>query len=142
MQNAGAAVVQHINNAPSPDAVASPQLEHSEGRAVLRFPAAVSSGGGEVQINFKGVLALSIGWPNDEILHAHRLWDCGLKHYSIQEVFQSDWIAELDRRNALHPRHIPGGYRNRRHIVITFQDATFECIALAMDLTHARNGRN
>jgi hypothetical protein len=31
--------------------------------------------------------------------------------------------------NAVHPRHEPGRYAGLRHIIFTFKDGTFECIA-------------
>jgi hypothetical protein len=130
--------VREIDGAPAPDPVACARLECSERLAVLRFPAAVSSGGGNVEARFRGVSTLSFGWPNDEALPGHRLWGSGLKYYAIQEISNSDLIEELERRNAAHQRHRPGIYRDCRHIIITFKEDTFECVCTAMELAHTR----
>jgi hypothetical protein len=130
--------VKKIDGTPDPDPQDSARLECTNRLAVLGFWAASSSGGGEIEIRFKGVSTLSFGWPNDEALHGHRLWGRGLQHYAIQEVHGSDWIEELERRNAVHRRHRPGAYRSKRHIIITFKEDTFECVCDEMELTHRR----
>jgi hypothetical protein len=134
-------MVRVIEGAPVPDTVQSPLLTWSDGRElVLSFPAAPISGEGDVEVCFRIVLTFSIGWPNEEVIQAHRLWQYGLQRYRIQEVFNSELIDELDRRNSLHPRHEPGSYRRRfRHFIIPFHDETFECIAREMKLTHDKD---
>ena len=133
--------VRVIDGAPVPDTVESPLLTRTDnGNVILRFPAAPISGEGDVEVRFRVVLAFSIGWPNEDVIQAHRLWPFGLKLGEIQEVFNSEWIDELDRRNSRHPRHEPGSYRRRfRHFIIPFHDETFECIASDMELTHDNN---
>lgn len=128
--------VREVAGAPAPDPVDMALLESSAGTAILRFPAAASSGGGQVEARFEGVWALTFGWPNDEALNGHPLWGRGLRHYTIQEVFNSSWIAELERRNAVHPQHLPGAFRDCRHIIITFKEDTFECVCSTMSLSH------
>jgi hypothetical protein len=122
-----------------PHPVQSPMLTTTDrSDVILRFP---GGGVGDVELRFRAVLAFSLGWPNEEIIHAHLLWPFGLQLCRIQEVFNSEWIDELDRRNSAHPRHKPGSYRQRfRHFIIPFHDETFECIASAMDLTHDKDG--
>ena len=129
LQATGTPTVREIEGAPALDPVACAQLECSERLAVLRFPAAMSSGGGNVEARFRGVSTLSFG---------HRLWGSGLKYYAIQEISNSDLIEELERRNAAHQRHRPGIYRDCRHIIITFKEDTFECVCTAMELAHTR----
>ena len=138
LQATGTPTVREIEGAPALDPVACAQLECSERLAVLRFPAAILSGGGNVEARFRGVSTLSGGWPNDEALPGHRLWGSGLKYYAIQEISNSDLIEELERRNAAHQRHRPGTYRDCRHIIITFKEDTFECVCAAMELAHTR----
>ena len=84
-------------------------------------------------ISFNSVSAHYNGWPNDEVLHAHRLWGRGLTFYAMHEVVNSDWLAELERRNSVHPRHIPGLILRDRHFIGTYQDGTFECIARGIE---------
>ena len=117
--------------------VASPELKCTEDDAVLRFPAAEASGRGTIENRFQGVLTLSLGWPNDEALNGHRLWGTGLNYHAIQEVIGSDLIEELERRNAVHRLHRSGAFRDRRHIIVTFKDATFECVCMTMELSHS-----
>ncbi|MFY9642450.1 MAG: hypothetical protein WCD20_19775 [Rhodomicrobium sp.] len=84
-------------------------------------------------IRFDSVSAHYIGWPNDEALHAHRLWGRGLTYYAMHEVANSDWLAELERRNSVHPRHIPGLFLRCRHFIGTYKDGTFECVARGIE---------
>ena len=68
------------------------------------------------------------GYPNDEALGGHRLYEKGLGYYGFFEVLESEWIAELRQGNeVVFPdfRAFPEG----RHFIITFHDSTFECIA-------------
>jgi hypothetical protein len=74
---------------------------------------------------------LAFGVPNDEALGGHPLARVGLRHYSVHEVHQSALVRELERRNAVHPRHDPASYLERRHFVFTFQDSTLECVVPA-----------
>ncbi|ADP71025.1 hypothetical protein Rvan_1781 [Rhodomicrobium vannielii ATCC 17100] len=84
-------------------------------------------------IKFDRVLAHYIGWPNDEVLHAHRLWGRGLTYYAMHEVANSDWLAELELRNSFHIQHIPGIFSSFRHFIGTYKDGTFECIARGLE---------
>ena len=130
--------VRAVEGAPYPDSVEAATLTYSNARAVLRFPAADASDGGEVEATFTGVSRLAFGWPNDEALHGHRLWGTGLTFYAIQEVLNSDWIDELERGNSVHRQHRPGAFRNSRHIIITFKEDTFEFVCRSMELTRTK----
>jgi len=74
---------------------------------------------------------LAFGAPNDEALGGHPLARVGLRHYAVHEVHGSALVRELERRNAVHPRHDPASYLERRHFVFTFQDSTLECVVPA-----------
>jgi hypothetical protein len=79
-------------------------------------------------IRFPLCMFFMFGAPNDEALGGHPLAQVGLRHYSVHEVRESALAYELERRNAVHPRHDPASFANRRHYVFTFQDSTLECV--------------
>jgi hypothetical protein len=128
--------VQSLQNVPMPDSVDSCEAQLSVGRALVRYPVSSESDGGEAEVKFSGVRAFYLGSPNDEALNAHRLWGRGLEFYSFQEVIHSDWIAELERRNRVHPQHSTELFEGLRHFVVTFKEQTLECVALTFEVTH------
>jgi len=69
------------------------------------------------------------GPPNDEALHGHPLHSLGLEAHACFEVRPSAWIAELCRRNSVHPNHTDASYDDDRHFIFTFHDSTFEVVA-------------
>ena len=80
-------------------------------------------------IRFPLCTFLVFGAPNDEALGGHPLSHCGLRHYSVHQIFGSKLIRELERRNSVHPRHDPDSYLcGKKHYVFTFQDRTLECV--------------
>ena len=81
-------------------------------------------------LHFQGVLYYAMGYPNDEVLNAHPLYANGLRAYGFYAIENSPLIADLDRRNQLHERHVAGAYIRRfRHWIITFHDETLEVVA-------------
>ena len=128
--------VQRLEGVPLPDTVDPCEAQLSAGRATVRYTVSGESGGGEAEVEFSGVRTFYLGSPNDEALDGHRLWDRGLEFYSFQEVVHSDWIAELERRNRVHPQHSAKRYDQLRHFVITFKEHTLECVALTFEVTH------
>jgi hypothetical protein len=81
-------------------------------------------------LHFEGVLCYGMGYPNDEALDAHPLYENGLGFYGFHVVENSPSIADLVRRNQVHDRHVAGSYvKLFRHWIITFHDETLEVIA-------------
>lgn len=83
-------------------------------------------------IEWQQCIASLAGWPNDEVLNGHRLWPKGLAEIGVHtpvEVMGSQWIAELEMRNRIHPRHTSSLFEGMRHFVLPFKDSTFECVA-------------
>ncbi|MDX8435070.1 hypothetical protein RFN25_16730 [Mesorhizobium abyssinicae] len=74
-------------------------------------------------------LALQFGPPNDEAISGHRLYGLGLQPYSAFEVFNSSWIASLEKANRVHPSHMPELFSDYRHFILTFHDSTIEFVA-------------
>jgi hypothetical protein len=89
-----------------------------------------SESGSTAILHFEGVLYYAMGYPNDEALKVHPLYANGLGFYDFHLVENSPLIADLDRRNQAHERHVAGNYMKRfRHWVITFHDETLEVVA-------------
>ncbi len=89
-----------------------------------------SESGSTAILRFEGVLYYAMGYPNDEALKANPLYANGLGFYGFHVVENSPLIADLDRRNQVHERHVAGAYMKRfRHWIITFHDETLEVVA-------------
>lgn len=78
--------------------------------------------------------AIRFGYPNDEGLIGHRLFEKGLRAYGVWEVLNSDWPVELERANRKHPEHFPGLFDGLQHIVFTFQDSTLEVLSSGFEV--------
>lgn len=79
-------------------------------------------------IQFPLVNSFRFGSPNDDALGGHPLAQFGLKFYSVHRIENSPWLAELERRNAVHPNHDSSRFTaDLVHYVFTFQDSTLEC---------------
>lgn len=73
---------------------------------------------------------LIYGHPNDEALPGHPLFKLGLDYYTVHKINNSNLLALLEMRNAVHPQHDKASYLSEKvHYVITFQDATLEFLA-------------
>jgi hypothetical protein len=82
--------------------------------AVLRFPMC--------QI-------MKFGYPNDEALGGHPLYEKGLGAYSIFEVLNSSWDKLLSDQNLIPFPNPRPAERLSRHFIVTFHESTFECLA-------------
>lgn len=81
-------------------------------------------------VTFTGCLSHRFGPPNDEAFLGHPLASRGLRPYGSYEVLNSSWIRRLELMNAVHPHHDKDSFlEGKRHIVLSFHDTTFECIA-------------
>lgn len=108
-----------VPNTPEPILV---QDEHTAG-LLLREPGSI----GRTLIVFEGCLIARFGYPNDEALAGHPLYQRGLGHYSCYEILNSSWRNKLENQNKVV---FPAGYPfEERHFVITFWDSMFECLA-------------
>ena len=80
-----------------------------------------------------------MGYPNDEGLPEHPLWNHGLSDVesSVVEVAGSSWSAKLRDQREQSVKRIWGGRgmswtpmtESDKHFVVTLKEATFECIA-------------
>ncbi len=85
--------------------------------------------------------AMYIGVPNEKAISGHPLASRGLEPFSFVEILKSGWIAEIERRNRVHPYHDPAIYEALRHFAFPFHDSTFECVAVDMSLEGIVNAR-
>jgi hypothetical protein len=81
-------------------------------------------------LKFESLLQYRFGYPNDEALQGHPLYQFGLGHYGFFTVENSPLIFAIEKQNECHPRHRPNIYTKFRHWVVTFHDETLEVIAL------------
>src|SRR4051794_33096276 len=56
-------------------------------------------------VRFFGTREIALGGPNDETIQGHPLYLAGLQPYTFTEVLNSPWVAALEHRNRVHPRH-------------------------------------
>jgi hypothetical protein len=82
-----------------------------------------------VVVTFERPYWTSLGPPNDEAIAGHPLADHGLEPYTAYVVERSSWLAELTRRNQVHPYHLSESFERLQHYAIVFHDSTFECVA-------------
>lgn len=119
--------VRVLHHWPQPSTWSAARVLASETQLILQY----STRDDEVVLfQFPLVRAFQFGSPNDEALEGHPLVRSGLQRYQVHHVEHSPWIAELEKRNAVHPRHDRSAFLEHLvHYIFTFQDATLECIA-------------
>ena len=104
-------------------AVSGAALIQSEYSAVLMF----NTTKGRAVATLAGCSVTKFGYPNDEALAGHPLYDHGLSAYGVFEVLNSEWIELTVRQNQVSFPETRKG--TGRHFIFTFHDSTFECIA-------------
>jgi hypothetical protein len=81
-------------------------------------------------LKFDVVLQYRIGYPNEEALLGHPLYQFGLRPYRFYTVENSPLIDEIEKQNSCHSQHRPGIYAKFRHWIVMFHDETLEVLAL------------
>lgn len=79
-------------------------------------------------IQFNHYKQVKYGWPNDEVMAGHKYYKLGLLPYRMYEVENSDWFAELERGNSIHPYHDKARFMDGKHYIFYFHDSCFEII--------------
>jgi hypothetical protein len=110
----------------------APAVAASEDDVLLAY--AVGGGDDVAVVRFTGSLASMLGPPNAEAVTGHPLAPAGLGPYAFAEVLDSPWIARLEEMNRVHPRHAHTPFATLRHIILSFHDTTFECLARSIEL--------
>jgi hypothetical protein len=117
-----------LDSLPQPSTSPEPVVFATDTQLCLRYCTAEEE---IAVIHFPLVKKIQFGSPNNEALGGHPLIGFGLKHYRIHRIDNSPWLAELEQRNAIHPRHDKKRFlKDAIHYVFTFQDSTLECIVI------------
>jgi hypothetical protein len=88
-----------------------------------------SADGAVVLVELIRAIKSQFGYPNDEALGGHPLYQSGLKHYGVFEVENSSWLEQTRKQNAVCFPNADRWGKNLHHFVFTFHDSTFECLA-------------
>jgi len=115
-----------LDSWPQPSTSSEASVFASETQLLLRY----FTGNEEIAVvQFPLVKTFQFGAPNDEALGGHPLAKSGLKHYQVHRIENSLWIAELEKRNSVHPQHEKNEFlKDLVHYIFTFQDSTLECV--------------
>jgi hypothetical protein len=102
-------------------------LAQGEHAAALVFRAAPDRR--PVLMVFDDCAVSRFGYPNDEALSGHPLYEQGLSNYSCFEVLDSSWRSRVQAQNLVAFPTSGSIFSSARHFAITFHDTTFECLA-------------
>lgn len=120
-------------------AVSGPVLLQSDYHVFLTFNAVQIASdhrredAGTAVVEIQRCYVTKFGYPNDEALPGHPLYQRGLSAYGAFEVRNSRWIRVLTERNRV--RFPETGDSRQTHFIITFHDSSFECIADGLKVT-------
>ncbi len=89
---------------------------------------------GIATVKFTQFAQFKFGNPNDETINGHSYYKHGLRPYTAQELFESDWIEELRRMNAVHPYHRDEQFKEYRHLIFFFHDSCFEIVCKKIEI--------
>lgn len=89
---------------------------------------------GVATVRLSSYAQFKFGNPNDEAINGHPYYKHGLQPYTIQEVFDSDWIEELRLMNSIHPYHSDEQFKDFRHLIFFFHDTCFEIVCKNMEI--------
>jgi len=96
-------------------------------------------------VRFSHALQHTFGYPNDEALGGHPLFDDGLAFYAFNLVTESPSLRELGERNARVFPKTEAMYSDFSHWIVTFHDETLEVIAKSANVVgrvEAKNARS
>ena len=116
-------------------AVSAALLLQSEERTFLTFNAVRRDSSGLFQVvgtavvEFESCQATRFGYPNDEALAGHPLFDKGLDSVGAYEVENSSWIRSIAEQNRISFPNSREDEKTSHHYVFVFHDSTFECVA-------------
>ncbi len=77
---------------------------------------------------------MRFGYPNDDAISGHRLYDKGLSASTTVEVLNSSWIAGMEKANRVHHNHHADLFSDLRHFIIQFHDTMLEFIAKDLEV--------
>ena len=114
-----------------PNAPEAVLVSEDSGPAILMLrPRGDDADGRRIAIVWDGASAAAMEPPNDEAISGHRLYDKGLSGALwAAEVLDSEWIADLERQNRVHPLHDPKRFGDLRHFVVLLKECVVEVVA-------------
>ncbi len=118
-------------------AVSEPVLLQNDDGAILTFSAVRLGPDGRREEAGYGIVEFDLcsltkfGYPNDEALPGHPLYERGLGVYGVYEVRNSSWVRLITEQNRVAFPNTPDS--TKRHFIFTFHDSSFECIARGLD---------
>lgn len=128
-----------LPNVPRPEVGAPcPVVFSKEGRLVLSYwvvdeppypPTTAPLG----IVQFHGPHMHSFGPPNEDTIEGHPLSSRGLYPYRVFRVDRSSLVRRLERMYVDREDQDPKGSDPLNHYIFTFQDSTFECVALDLE---------
>jgi hypothetical protein len=84
-----------------------------------------------VVFRWRHARAVALEAPNDEAISGHRLYDRGLRDILwAGEVQRSAWIADLERRNRVHPYHQAERFAGERHYIFRLKENVAEVVSM------------
>ena len=114
-------------------AVSEPVLLQTDYATIITFSAMRPMPDGRRENAGYGIVELDLcsltkfGYPNDEALSGHPLYERGLRGYGVYEVRNSSWVRLQTEQNRVAFPKTPDS--TQRHFIFAFHDSTFECIA-------------
>ena len=80
----------------------------------------------QLDLVWNGCLVARMEPPNEEAISSHRLYDVGLREVQwLGEVYESDLIADLERRDRVHPDHSAERYTELRHTELRYTELRY-----------------
>jgi hypothetical protein len=122
-------------------AVSGPVVMATDERLVFSFnatrptPDGRRTDAGRAVVKVSPCLAFKFGYPNDEALPGHPLYDRGFEGVAVYEVLESSWVAELAGQNRVK---FPDSDLTRwgvRHFLFSFHESTLEVLGAGLDVT-------
>lgn len=102
--------------------------------AITDNPGGPSDPAGTAVLEFEHCIVSKFGYPNDEALSGHPLYERGLNQpYGCYEVLNPSWLEQIRAQNRIsfpERTNISG-----RHFIVALHDSTFECLAHDMKLS-------
>ena len=125
-------------------AVSGPLLMADDGKLVFSFNATrLASDGyhradaGRVVVRVPWCLAFKFGYPNDEALTGHPLYDHGFVGTAVYEVLESSWIAQVGCQNRVPFPEMDTAVWDVRHFLFSFHDSTLEVLCRGLEVSLA-----
>jgi hypothetical protein len=122
-------------------AVSGPVVMATDERLVFSFnatrptPGGLRDDAGRAVVRVSPCLAFKFGYPNDEALPGHPLYQRGFEGVAVYKVLDSSWIAELARQNRVRFPTSDVSAWGMRHFLFSFHESTLEVLGRGLDVS-------